>query len=173
MVGHLRAVKDPLLAAEASALLPSESRVRVVHIGACLEAQYEPLVRAQMQRNPRYVWLGPRSRSETLAQIARAHVLALTSRAEGGANVVAEALMAGTVVLATRIEGAVGQLGERYEGFFPVGDARALAELLLRCERDPTFFARLRDSCAQLRSQFDPARERESWRTLLRALAPA
>ncbi len=173
MVAHLRAVKDPLLAARAAALLPRESRVRVTHIGACLQPQYESSVRTQMQRNPRYVWLGPLSRAQTLAHIARAHALALTSRAEGGANVVPEALMAGTVPLATRVEGSLGQLGEHYQGYFPVGDEHALAALMLRCERDGAFFARLRDSCAALRAQFEPELERESWRALLRELAPS
>lgn len=172
-MGHLRAVKDPLLAARAAALLPRESRVHVTHIGACLEPQYEARVRAEMQRNPRYLWLGPLSRAQTLSHLSRAHALALTSRAEGGANVVAEALMAGAVVLATRIEGSLGQLGEGYGGYFPVGDERALAELMLRCERDGEFFARLRDEGATLRAQFQPARERASWLELLRTLALA
>lgn len=170
MVGHLRAVKDPLLAARAAALLPASSRVRVVHVGACLEHEFEALVRAEMARNPRYRWLGPLSRRDTLLRIARAHALALTSRSEGGASVIAEAVMAGAAVLATRIEGVVGQLGPHHPGYFAVGDARGLATLMERAEQDAGFYAQLQRAGERRRLEFEPARERERWRELLAEL---
>ena len=46
-----------------------------------------------------------------------------------------EAVTAGTPVLASRIDGNIGMLGEDYEGYFPVGDAAALAALIGRCRR--------------------------------------
>lgn len=170
MVGHLRSVKDPLLAAHAAALLPASSRVRVVHLGACLEPGYESIVRAEMERNPRYRWLGPLSRRSTLLHIARAHALALTSRSEGGANVIAEAVMAGAPVLATRIDGVVGQLGPDHPGYFAVGDVHGLAALMERAERDSDFYAQLQRASERRRADFEPAREREGWRAVLGAL---
>jgi glycosyltransferase involved in cell wall biosynthesis len=70
-------------------------------------------------------------------------------------------------VISTRVDGSVGVLGPDYPGFYPVGDADALAHLLLRAEEDPTFLASLRDRVARLRSLVEPAREREGWRALL------
>jgi glycosyltransferase involved in cell wall biosynthesis len=167
VVGHLRAVKDPLLAARAAALLPGDSRVRIVHIGAAIEPAFEALARETARANPRYVWLGALSRRATLVRIARSHALALTSRSEGGSNVVAEAVMAGTPPLATRIDGTLGQLGPEYSGYFEPGDENALAQLMRRAESDRAFYGRLLDQCARLRPRFEPAREREGWRELL------
>ena len=55
---------------------------------------------------------------------------------EGGANVVIEAVRSGVPVLASRIDGNVGLLGAGYDGYFPVGDAAALAALVRRFVAD-------------------------------------
>ena len=55
---------------------------------------------------------------------------------EGGANVVIEAVRSGVPVLASRIDGNVGLLGADYDGYFPVGDAAALAALMRRFVAD-------------------------------------
>src|SRR5207248_6644871 len=47
VLGHLRAVKDPLLAADATHLLPSDSRLRVLHLGGALDADLERRARAE------------------------------------------------------------------------------------------------------------------------------
>jgi hypothetical protein len=54
-----------------------------------------------------------------------------------------------------------------------VGDTAALAELLLRAETDPRFYADLRERCIRLAPLVEPERERESWRLLLASLAGA
>ena len=69
----------------------------------------------------------------TRRRIQRAHVLVHTSRMEGGAHAILEAVCSGTPVLASRIDGNVGMLGADYAGYFPWGDAAALAGLLQRC----------------------------------------
>jgi putative glycosyltransferase (TIGR04348 family) len=170
--GHLREVKDPFRAAEASRLLPASSRIRITHLGAALEAGMEGRARAEMAANPRYHWLGGLSHREALAVAARARLLALTSVMEGGANVVCEALAAGVPVLSSAIPGSAGLLGDDYPGTFPVGDTAALAALLLRAETDPAFYADLAARCAALASEVEPAREREAWEDLLAALGP-
>lgn len=78
---------------------------------------------------------------------------------EGGANVICEAVMAGTPVLASRIPGNVGMLGSDYAGYYPLGDEAALAELMLRAETDPEFYRRLADQCAARVPLFEPVRE--------------
>lgn len=104
--------------------------------------------------------------------IADAKLLVLTSIMEGGANVLGEAIASGTPPLASRIPAAVGALGEEYRGFFPVGNARALARLLARAEDDPVFLAELRRQTRVRRPLFTAKMERASWRALLAELAP-
>jgi hypothetical protein len=74
-------------------------------------------------------------------------------------------------VLSTRIAGSVAVLGEDYPGYFPVGDAGALAELLLGAEEDETFHAALRARMDALKPLVSLDREREAWRSLLAELA--
>ena len=89
---------------------------------------------------------------------------------EGGANVIVEALTAGTPVLASRMPGNVGMLGRGYAGYFPVGDDRALARLLLRCTGDLIFLRQLDVACRERRPLFDPRREQAALHSLLREL---
>jgi putative glycosyltransferase (TIGR04348 family) len=167
LLAHLRPVKDPLRAARAARLLPPESRVRIVHAGAALTSTMARQARGEAERNPRYHWLGPVSRPRALRLLARSRCLVLTSRLEGAANVVAEALAAGVPILSSRISGVIGTLGPRYPGYFPVGDTGALAALLRRAETDGAFYQELRDRCRHLAPLADPRWERETWRELL------
>ena len=83
VLGHLRAVKDPFRTAYAVRRLPSTSRIRVRHVGAALSKAAERRARAEAKRNPRYTWLGERSRAQTRRVLARSRVLVLSSRSEG------------------------------------------------------------------------------------------
>jgi putative glycosyltransferase (TIGR04348 family) len=173
VLSHLRPVKDPLRAARAARLLPPESRVHVVHLGAAWDPGWAARARREASRNPRYCWLGERPQSQALRVLARSRLLAVTSRLEGGANVVSEALAAGVPVVASRIEGSVGLLGAGYPGYFPAGDTRALATLLQRVETDAAFRSRLERWCRRLAPLVHPTRERRAWRELLAELSPA
>jgi glycosyltransferase involved in cell wall biosynthesis len=165
VLGHLRDVKVPFLAAEAARLLPPSSRVAIEHAGGALDAASER--RARAEEDGRWRWLGELPRAAALRRLAESWALLVTSRLEGGSNAVAEAIACGVPVLSTRIDGSLGMLGEDYPGYFPVGDARALADLLLRCEREPSFHEALAAWCARLAPAFAPEREREAWRVLL------
>jgi glycosyltransferase involved in cell wall biosynthesis len=77
----------------------------------------------------------------------------------------------GVPVLASRVDGTLGQLGDDYPGYFPAGDAPALARQLLRCELGPGARAELVAACARVAPRFAPEREREAWQALLRELA--
>ncbi len=173
VLAHLRAVKDPLRAAAASRLVSPHSRLRVAHAGAPLDPELAAAALAEQQENPRYRWLGEIPREEALALLARSRLLVLTSHLEGGANVVSEALAVGVPVLSSRVAGSEGMLGEEYPGFFPVGDERALAELLRRAESDAGFYGELTNWCRGLRGLVLPERERDAWRSLLAELARA
>jgi putative glycosyltransferase (TIGR04348 family) len=170
VLGHLRPVKDPFRTAEAARLLPASSRISVLQIGAALSEEMAERARAEMAANPRYRWLGERPRSEALRVLGRSRLMVLTSRLEGGANVISEALAASVPILSSRIPGSVGILGEEYPGYFAVGDTEELARLLYHTETDPGYYGELKSCCDRLRPLVDPARERETWASLLREL---
>jgi putative glycosyltransferase (TIGR04348 family) len=167
VIGHLRPVKDPFRTALAVRRLPRDSRILVLHLGGAMEQVMASRARAEMRVNPRYHWLGEQPRARVQQILGRSALLVLSSKLEGGANVLSEAIVAGTPVLASRIPGSVGILGENYSGYFKVGDTEGLARLLGRAESDPAFLGRLTSDCAKLKPLFNPARERAAWRRLI------
>jgi putative glycosyltransferase (TIGR04348 family) len=171
VAAHLRDEKAPFLTAEAAALLPAASRVRVRHVGGELQAGMADRARAWQQALPRWRWLGLQAPGVTRRHIADCHLLVISSVMEGGANVIAEAVMAGTPVLASRIAGNVGMLGDDYPGYFPLGDASALAAQLRRCETEPAFLAELARRCALRAPLFTQDREAAAIHDLLAELA--
>ena len=176
LLANLRPVKDPLCAPRATRLLPDESRVRLVHLGGAIDPELGAEVERESAANPRYRWLGERPHAEALETLSRSRLMVSTSRHEGGANAVSEALACDVPVLASRIPGTLGLLGEDYPGVYPVGDAHALAELLRSAEIDPGFYAALRAACRAQAWITDPETELERWQELLGELfdeAPA
>ena len=170
VVGHLRRVKDPFRAAQAALRLPPESRIRILHAGLAMEKSMARKAHAEQARNARYRWLGSLTRTRTRRLIAASDVLVLSSRMEGGANVISEAVVDGTPIIASGIPGSVGLLGKNYPGYFRVGDTEALTNLLRRAETDGRFYSRLRIHCTRLASLFRPIEERKGWRKLLREM---
>jgi glycosyltransferase involved in cell wall biosynthesis len=171
LVSHLRAVKDPLAAAEAAAVLPADSPIEIVHVGDPLDPQLADRARGASDRDGRYRWLGPVARERALALVAASDLFLLTSLAEGGANAVTEALACGTPVVSSRIEGSLGILGEDYPGFFEAGNRAALAALLERAAADSGFVAHLAGRCRDLAPLAHPATELSGWRALLDEIA--
>ena len=167
VVGHLRAVKDPFRAAFAARRLPSESRIRILQMGGAMSRAMAARARAEMEANPRYRWLGERPRGRAQAILRRSRLLVLSSKLEGGANILSEAIVAGVPVLASRIPGSIGILGADHPGFFEVGDTSELTRLLARVERDPSFLGRLKRRCRKLAPLFRPACEQLTWKRLL------
>jgi putative glycosyltransferase (TIGR04348 family) len=170
VVGHLRAVKDPMRCALAVRSLPADSKIRVVQIGRAMTEQFAARALREDQINDRYTWLGEFTHAKTRMRIAQSHLLVLTSKMEGGANVISEACVAGVPILASRIEGSVGLLGEKHPGMFEVGNTRALRSLLLASENDQSFYEKLRKASLEKASDFKPDLERAAWRDLLKML---
>jgi putative glycosyltransferase (TIGR04348 family) len=168
VLANLRRVKDPLRAAYAARLLPPTSRVRVIHAGGALEPRWAERARREMVKNPRYVWKGEMPIARARRLLAGGDLLVLSSRSEGGANVLSEAIVAGVPILASDIPGNVGLLGRSYPGLFEVGDTRALTRLLHRADTDPRFYARLCRRTVELSGLFDPERERDAWKKVLK-----
>ncbi len=170
VIGHLRKVKDPFRAAMAARLLPSSSRIRILQVGGAMSAAMARRAQSEARRNPRYQWLGELSRVRVLRLIARSQCCVLSSRMEGGANVLSEAIAAGIPVLSSRIGGSVGILGADYPGLFAFGDTRALADLLRRAEMDFIFLESLRQRIRSLAPLFDRKREERAWADLISEL---
>lgn len=167
MVGHLREVKDPRTYFGAARRLVARQDIRLLHIGRSLEPALGQEAEALSVEDQAYGWLGELPHDETLAHIRLAHVLVQPSRAEGGAHAVIEAIRCGTPVLASRISGNVGLLGDDYAGYFPVGDDAALAALIERVRDDRAFAQTLKRQCAARSPLFDPAHERDTLRGII------
>lgn len=167
VLAHLRPVKDPFLCEVATRNLPDSSRIAVLHYGAARDDGMAARARAASRSNTRYEWRGEVPRGQALRALARSRVMVLTSKLEGGANVVTEAIAAAVPVISSRIGGSMGLLGEDYPGYFPVGDASALRSLLLRAESDVQFYKQLRMKVKRLAPIVHPKREEQAWRALL------
>jgi putative glycosyltransferase (TIGR04348 family) len=170
VIAHLRPVKDPFRAALAARLLPTSSRIRVLQIGKAMTDSMAIRAKAEQIRNPRYRWLGELSRSQVQNYLFKSRICVLSSRMEGGANVLSEAIVAGVPILASRVDGNVGILGEDYPGIFSVGDTRALARLMDRAETDSGFLEELHSRIKALASLFDREREVLAWAELISEL---
>ena len=166
VAGHLRDEKDPLRCALAARELPVDSRIRIDAYGKAHNADWADAARREMVVNPRYRWHGEISHARLRQVYRRSHVLALTSRMEGGANVISEAVMAGLPVIASAIPGSIGLLGPDYPGFYPVEDTAALCILMRRVEIESAFRDRLARACDALRPRFSVDAERRAWADL-------
>ena len=174
MVGHLREEKSPETLFAAARLLAGRGDIHIDHIGEALDPALGAAARATMVVAPNYRWLGGLPHESVRRRIQRAHLLIHASSIEGGAHVIMEAVASGTPVLASRIEGNVGMLGADYAGYFPWGDAPALAALILRCRESQRggedLLQALLRQCARRAPLFTPAAERAALRQLVRDL---
>jgi len=167
VIGHLRAEKDSLRAAYAVRDLPPDSRIIVNQLGRAHSAHWAKRADAETATNARYRWWGERAPTTVRRVLARARVMVISSRMEGGANVVSEACVAGLAVIASRIPGNLGLLGKDYPGYFPVADTQALCQLLRKAETDPDWLEVLRGHCQRRARLFTPQLERQALADIL------
>lgn len=173
MVGHLREEKSPETLFAAARLLAQQPGIHIDHIGEALEPALGAAARETMSVAPNYRWLGGLPHEAVRRRIQRAHLLIHASRLEGGAHVVMEAVASGTPVLASHIPGNIGMLGAGYAGYFPWGDAAALAALVARCHNDRHLLETLAAQCRARAPLFEPAAERGALRRLVDELLEA
>jgi putative glycosyltransferase (TIGR04348 family) len=159
MIGHLRDEKDPATFMRAARSVES-ARVRLIHIGGSLDPALAVQAEETQQLYPRYHWLGNVAHAATRQRLKRSQLMVITSKMEGGANVIIEAVTSGVPVLASDISGNRGMLGENYAGYFPLGDSIKLAQLIDRAAGDTKFYRRLLAQCAARAPLFAPERER-------------
>ncbi|MGZ5034308.1 MAG: selenoneine biosynthesis selenosugar synthase SenB [Usitatibacter sp.] len=170
VVGHLREEKDPRTLFAALERIPGDIPLHIRHIGAPLDAALEREARELQRRDARYRYSGALPHGLARAAMKSAHVLVHPSVVEGGANVIVEALTAGTPVIASRISGNIGMLGRGYPGYFEPGDASGLASRLVEAWRDPRYLVRLARECNGRRKLFTHGAEARAVRKLLAKL---
>lgn len=170
VAGHLRAEKDPDIVFRLVENLPESSPIHILHLGGATDAKLAARARSLSDTSPHYHWAGALSHGLTRAAIKRAHLLIHPSVMEGGANVIVEALSAGTPVVASRMSGNIGMLGQDYAGYFPVGDVDALRVQLDHCANDANFLLRLNTACAARAKLFLPVSERNALVALISAV---
>ena len=167
VIGHLRDEKDPFLAAQAALLLPTESRIQIIHLGAALNDQMRRQAEKAMQSCSRYRWIGGQSHVETQSRLAASQAMILSSKTEGAPSVVSEAIVNGIPILATRIPASIGLLGNDYPGLFTVGDAKELRQLMTRLENESSFGESLKNAIDKLAPKFAPEVERKALNDLI------
>ncbi len=173
VIGHLRPVKDPMRTALAARLLRESSQLQVLHVGGAMNAELEQTAMDETANNPRYRWLGEMPRWKARRVMAKSQAMVLTSLAEGGANVVSEALSDSIPVIASRIAGSVGMLGEDYPGYYEVENEHDLARVLTRIENEPAFLQELKQWCTDLSTLVSPATEQSLWNDLIQEVIQA
>jgi len=173
-VGHLRQEKSPQTLFATASRLQSHADIFFDHIGGPLEPELAQQAQSCAAQHPQYRWLGELSHETTLRHIQRAHVLLHTSRMEGGAHAIMEAVCSGTPVLASNIAGNVGMLGADYSGYFDHDDTRGLTDLLVRCRADQHhntgFYSQLKAQCDLRAPLFAPATEQSALMALVQDL---
>lgn len=166
LVGHLRAVKNPFLLTHALALLP-DLDIHAYSIGESREEEMSATARKWEQREERYRWLGNLPHSDALGWMQQVTATLNTSHLEGGANSIAESIVLGTPVLASRIEGNLGMLGDDYAGYFTPNSPTELANLIHRTVTDPAFLAQLQQQVKARQANFSTEQETAGWLTII------
>jgi putative glycosyltransferase (TIGR04348 family) len=171
VIGHLRDVKDPFRTAMAARSLPDSSRIRVLQIGGAMTDAMAKRAHREMDTNERYRWLDEQPQSRVRSILSRSSLCVLSSRIEGGANVLSEAIAATVPILASRVDGNVGVLGKDYPGYFEVGNTKQLARLLTRAETSTEYLAKLKAATKGLAVLVDPSQEEQAWSDLIGELS--
>jgi glycosyltransferase involved in cell wall biosynthesis len=155
--GHVRSEKDPLTGlagfaqAFPSARLADGSPTYLTHVGGARDpSAAEALVAAANQMPSGSITLmGARPHDQAVGLMGQHHCLIQPSRMEGGALVISEAAAHRLPVLASRIDGHLGLLGEDYPGYFQVGSPADLAILMRRFAESVAFRDDLRSALIQ------------------------
>lgn len=170
VIGHLREEKDPFCIARSLPLLPSTSEIKVLHLGMAMNEEIERTAKGYSETLEHYQWIGEISHADTLKTLSQSCLMVISSRMEGGAHVVSEAIALGVPVIASDIPGNRGLLGDDYLGYYPVGDEAELASLLYHAESMPDFYSVLKKQIDIRKDLVSPERERQSIQELMSQL---
>ncbi len=169
VVGHLRAEKSPETTfAVAQQLALQGLAMRITHVGKALTQGGQVQAQRTEQDYPaHYQWLGGLSHADSLAMIANSDVLLHPSAMEGGALAIIEAVQAGIPLIASRVSGHIGLLGNDYEGLFDWANVDQAVFLLRLLACKPAFKQRLLAQCQARSHLFSPQTEQSQLLNLL------
>ena len=167
VIGHLREEKDPFCIARSLPLLPLNSKISVLHLGMAMNEQMERAALGYNENLEHYQWIGELSHVDALKALSQSRLMVISSRMEGGAHVVSEAIALGVPVIASDIPGNRGLLGDDYVGYYPVGDEAELANMLTCAETMPDFYSVLKKQIDTRRDLVSPNREMQSIQELM------
>jgi glycosyltransferase involved in cell wall biosynthesis len=132
-------------------LLDAAARWRDIEPGPLLVIAGDGPLAASLQAKAAALGLMVRfagRRNDVPALLAAADVFVLPSLWEGQALILQEALRAAVPIVATRVGGTPGLVGETASILVPPGDAQRLAEAVRAVLGDPALAARLREAAA-------------------------
>ena len=161
LISNIRSVKDPLIASRACRLISPASKIENYSCRILLDEELGSELTQENKSNIRYEWVGGLSKLEAMTILSESHVLLITSQHEGAGRVVGEAIQLGVPIISTNNLGVTGILGDDYEGYYPVGDAKALSDILTKAEEDKEFLAQLNVHCQNRSSLFDIEEEKK------------
>ncbi|WP_256442660.1 selenoneine biosynthesis selenosugar synthase SenB [Polynucleobacter sp. AP-Elch-400A-B2] len=170
VIGHLREEKDPFCIARSFPFIPFNSKISVLHLGMAMNEQMELTAKGYNETLENYQWIGEVSHADALKALAQSRLMVISSRMEGGAHVVSEAIALGVPVIASDIPGNRGLLGDDYLGYYPVGNETTLANLLSRAETMPDFYSALKKQIDIRKDLVSPEREMQSIQELMISL---
>lgn len=170
VLGHLRPVKNPFHLVGIVARHPEWTDVRVWQVGAALSREMTAQALEWEAKDDRYDWCAELPREEGLRLLKRSRLLVNSSRLEGAPSAILEAMHFGVPVLASRVEGNIGLLGEDYEGYFDPENEAELEELLGRAREQPGFLDQLQSRGRERCVLFSREREIKGWKALLAGL---
>jgi len=162
VVGHLREEKDPATVWRAVRRLAHRPDIVWDHLGRALAPHWAEQALALQAEVPQFRWRGDVPHGRARQFIQRAHVLVHPSLMEGGAHVVIEAMRSGTPVLASRVDGNLGLLGDDHPACFDTGDDAALARALEDARDHPAMLAVWQAHGARRAPLFSPESERSA-----------
>jgi len=171
IAAHLRPLKDPFRSADAARLLPEGSPVKIEHFGGLADSEMQARAEWETHVNPHYQWRGEITREQMIQELATCHLHLNTALMEGGANSIAEAMLIGVPIIATRIPGNVGMLGKDYPGYFEPRDTNELAALLQRCATEENFIDQLTATIKERAPLFTRKAEAAGWGRILEKLS--
>lgn len=164
-VGHLRPVKNPHLMFRALKLL--DESFFAYSIGSSLDQTDAQKAIINSRSSDRYDWIKDVEHKLAMAMIKKSLATINTSFSEGGANVIIEACHLETPVLASKIDGNMGLLGDSYAGYFDSNDAFGLSQLMKRCLLDSDFVQTLKQQVSERGRLFTYEEEVNSWLELI------
>ncbi|QWE08168.1 selenoneine biosynthesis selenosugar synthase SenB [Polynucleobacter ibericus] len=170
VIGHLREEKDPFCIARSQFLMPADSQAHVLHMGKAMNPEMERAAKDYSNKLDRYRWMGELSHEEAMRILSESRLMVISSRMEGGAHVVSEAIALGVPIIASDIAGNRGLLGDDYPGYYPVADEAALATLIHQAETDAHFYSALKKCIEARKHLISPQQEQESIQKLLNKL---